>query len=210
MKYVYFVRHGESGANEKQIHGMGHHPLTKKGFEQAGFIAERLSKLPIQKVISSDMLRAKQTAEAVIQKIGVPFEVHEGLGEIRGPSEFNERGINDPEVVDAFKKLNDEMAPGVRQSDEENFDDLIERARKALDLFIQQPEDHLAVVTHGFFLRTMLAYAVFGPAITVNELQGFMHGFKSQNTGLTVLEYRAESPKWKWRIFVWNDHAHLG
>jgi len=77
MKYIYFVRHGESQANA-EITGIGmDSPLTEKGREQAGFIAERCKRLPIQVIISSTMNRARETAEVVLKRIQKPMEVSE-------------------------------------------------------------------------------------------------------------------------------------
>ena len=49
----------------------------------------------------------------------------------------------------------------MRVEDGENFEDLIARADRALTFLGERREASLAVVTHGFFLRTLVARAVF-------------------------------------------------
>ncbi len=64
------VRHGESIANSKGI-SQGNQdewmdtPLTEKGKEQARAVAERLKNEDVDIIISSDLKRAKQTAEEI-------------------------------------------------------------------------------------------------------------------------------------------------
>ncbi len=209
-KRVYFVRHGESEANVKRIHGGPHHPLTEQGRKQAEFVAERCSKLPVQAVFASTMMRAQQTGEIIAKKLNLPLGTVEGFEELRGPAEFMERSIDEEVVAAAFERINKTAAPGYRIADEENFDDLVRRASKALDFLSEQKEEHIALVTHGLFLRHMVALAVFGKDITPHELYRVTQSFKSENTGITVLEYNPDKPETPWVVRVWNDHAHLG
>jgi Histidine phosphatase superfamily (branch 1) len=58
------VRHGETEANEDDIDaGPLDYPLTKKGVKEASFIAKALSKVEIDAVYSSPVLRAVETAK---------------------------------------------------------------------------------------------------------------------------------------------------
>ena len=70
------------------------------------------------------------------------------------------------------------------------------------------PEKHIAVVTHGFIMRIIMAYVVFGSGLTGRECGKFIQTFHTENTGITVLgcDDRQINPWWVW---VWNDHAHL-
>lgn len=210
MKYVYLVRHGESEANIARIHGGEHHPLTERGLEQAGFIAERCSKLPLQAVFASPMVRAQQTGTVIAKRIGLPLGEAPDFIEVRGPSNLMERPVDDPEVKLGFESLNNNWGPGVRVGDEENFDDLVGRAGKALDFITAQEADHFAVVTHGLFLRIVIARALFGSDVSSRELLALWKGLHTDNTGITILRYQPERPDSMWRLITWNDHAHLG
>ena len=75
MKTVYLVRHGESSANvgaTKYFEG-AESPLTEKGTEQARYIAERCTKLPIDLLVASTVKRAQQTASAISERINKPI-----------------------------------------------------------------------------------------------------------------------------------------
>ena len=63
---VFFVRHGQSQHNlEKKASGWSTAPLYDLGHEQARAIAPLFEGIKIDKVFSSDLLRARQTAEDV-------------------------------------------------------------------------------------------------------------------------------------------------
>lgn len=71
---IYIVRHGESEANAKGIlQGQKDYPLTPKGEEQALIISNELKGINFDAIFSSDLLRAKRTAEiiAVERKLAV-------------------------------------------------------------------------------------------------------------------------------------------
>ncbi len=82
MKII-FARHGESLANTLHIISNRDlpHPLTDKGRAQAALLAEKLAGRPILKVYTSPILRARETAQIVSAKLGVPYEVTRTLKE---------------------------------------------------------------------------------------------------------------------------------
>jgi broad specificity phosphatase PhoE len=107
---------------------------------------------------------------------------------------------------------------GGRVEDGENFDDLKSRALAALDFLERRPEENILVVTHGFFLRVLAASVLFGGNLTGEFLRAFALGMLTKNTGLFVFENNPEVARSsgqfyttasRWRIMVWNDHAHL-
>lgn len=72
MKTIYFIRHGESQANLEGVYaGWNDTPLTDKGRDQARKAAESAKHLGIQKIISSDLERAYETAKIVADDIGI-------------------------------------------------------------------------------------------------------------------------------------------
>ena len=82
MKF-YFVRHGESEANLlREFSNSGFkHPLTEKGIEQAQSLAHSLSKLRVEQIYSSPIMRAVQTAQLLAKSIPAPIQITEALRE---------------------------------------------------------------------------------------------------------------------------------
>jgi broad specificity phosphatase PhoE len=156
------------------------------------------------------MVRAQQTAEIIASEVGLSIESSDLFVERRRPSEQIDQLKDDPLVIAAEQAIiQSSSVSGRRYSDEENFDDLRERARLALEFLENHPKDTLLVVTHGVFLRNLMAQAIFGNALTGPECGAILDTFTASNTGLSVLRYDPTKAK-PWSILTWNDHAHLG
>ncbi|MGC8868635.1 MAG: histidine phosphatase family protein, partial [Sulfurihydrogenibium sp.] len=83
MKKIYLCRHGESEYNAKKI-VQGHIDtnLTEKGIKQAQSLAEFLKDKNIQKIVSSDLKRAYQTAKTVAEVLGLTVHVDQRIREM--------------------------------------------------------------------------------------------------------------------------------
>lgn len=211
MKTIYFIRHGESEGNTGPVRQDGFSVLSDRGREQAAFMAERCSKLPIDILVSSTMTRAQQTASIIGDKIGKEILSSELFAERRRPSAQTGKPKDDLEALNIDKEIwNNFGTAEYRHSDEENFEDLRNRVRQALEFLVNCPEENIAVVTHGFFMRIIMAYVVFRERLTGKECELFMRTFHMENTGLTILKYAGPDKEPPWWVWTWNDHAHLG
>lgn len=96
-----FARHGESEANIRaEFSNTGtKHPLTATGHAQAARLAARLADHgDVHRILSSPLLRARQTAQIVAEHLGAPVVVDERLREFdvgqfegtRDPSHWEE------------------------------------------------------------------------------------------------------------------------
>jgi broad specificity phosphatase PhoE len=83
MLEILFVRHGQTEFNaRRQVMGRQPIPLNDLGLKQAEELAERLAASGIRAVITSPVLRAKQTAEAIGAKLGLEVEEAAELAEL--------------------------------------------------------------------------------------------------------------------------------
>lgn len=77
------ARHGETAWNvENRVSGRTDVPLTEKGLQQAQLLAQNAVGKGIEVILASPLLRARQTAQAVSDAIGVPVEIDERLIEL--------------------------------------------------------------------------------------------------------------------------------
>lgn len=206
------MRHGESESNAGGPIG-NDVALTAKGLDQARYMAARAAKLPIDVVISSTFPRARQTAEEIAKAVGKTVaDTSDLFVERQYPLEQHGMPEHDSEAKRVEQIINTRFGEeGFRHSTEENFEDLKHRALQALAYLDKREEENILLVTHGMFLRMLMAVVVFGDSLTGEEAKAMFYGFKSQNTGLTILENNPDDRmRPGWRIFVWNDHAHLG
>jgi len=80
---LYLVRHGETSLNRQfKYIGRTDVDLTKKGVRQAEALSQRLRLSTIKAVYSSDLLRARRTAEAIASAHNLEIEPVDGLREI--------------------------------------------------------------------------------------------------------------------------------
>ena len=211
MKTVYFVRHGESEGNVGDFHQEHTTPVTEKGRQQAQIVSDRCKNLQIDVVISSALERTRQTADIIVSKIKKPLELSELFEEKRSPKEQTGTARNSSEAIKAGEEIIKNFAvPGFRYSNEENFDDLKTRSKNALQYLEKRPEQNILVVTHGVFMRVLVAYLLFGDELTGRECEQFIRKLFMNNTGIIKLTFNEERVNAPWKLVVWNDHAHLG
>jgi len=210
MKTIYLVRHGESEGNVGPRYQGDATPLTENGERQAQFIAKRAKKLSIDTLIASPILRAQQTATYISNETGLLIETSDLFVERRRPSVQVDNLKTSPEVIEAEAEIiKSSGISGYRYSDEENFDDLKLRTGEALAYLAHHPASSLLVVSHGVFLRNIIARVIFGDNLSGPECTAVLETFVASNTGITVLTHDA-TRKNQWNIVSWNDHAHLG
>ena len=93
---LYISRHGQTPWNvDDLVCGRTDVPLTEVGQQQAKRLAESALDKGIDVILCSPMLRARQTAQAVSDAIGVPIQIDERLiemdfGTFEGTSRFGE------------------------------------------------------------------------------------------------------------------------
>ncbi|OGC80810.1 hypothetical protein A2943_02975 [Candidatus Adlerbacteria bacterium RIFCSPLOWO2_01_FULL_51_16] len=211
MKHIYFVRHGETETNAKKLHfSSPTDPLTQKGQEQARFMAERCSRLPLEALISSTFTRAKQTADAISQKTGLSPIDSDLFIECKFASKYWSKDRADVEALADLELIwKNWGVSDYRIADEENYEDIVERSDKALAFLVQRPEEHIGVVTHGLFLNNLIARALFGKSFTPEVSTTISISMETINTGLTIVRYDKDRVDRPWTLWVWNDHAHL-
>jgi broad specificity phosphatase PhoE len=210
-KVVYFVRHGESKDNIAPVFQAQDSPLSEAGREQAKRIAERIKKLSFETLISSPLPRARETAEAIAKTTGKTVEYSNLFVERIKPSSISGKSYDDKEANRLWEEWEKSLyTSGMRAEDGENFDDLIERADRALDFLKNHPGKELVVVTHGFFLRTIIIRVLLGESLTEENFKKFKSRATMENAGLSAIKYVKGWEKMEWRLWIYNDHAHLG
>jgi probable phosphoglycerate mutase len=76
------VRHGETAWNvDRRLQGQIDISLNSLGQEQARRLAEALAEEPLDAIVTSDLVRARDTAQAVADRTGLPLTLDAGLRE---------------------------------------------------------------------------------------------------------------------------------
>jgi probable phosphoglycerate mutase len=110
------VRHGETAWNvDTRLQGQLDVPLNARGCEQARLLARALSEEPPQAIYSSDLQRARVTAEAVGAAVGLPVQEDAGLRErhfgIWQGHTYAEVEVGWPEWADRWRRREPAFGP---------------------------------------------------------------------------------------------------
>ena len=147
---VYVIRHGESETNlSKQFTGWQDVHLTEKGKEQAKRAGLRLQHIPFDKIYSSDLQRARETAEAALP--GCTYEITALAREINVGNLMTQ-----PFAVLTPEQREETVTDGYAAYGGESKEDLYGRIRALLKELEGQNCETVAVFCHGGWLRAML------------------------------------------------------
>jgi len=149
MTTLLLVRHGETDWNaEGKLQGHSDRPLNDFGRRQANALADRLAGDDVAAIYSSDLSRAKETAEILGARVGVPVVVDPDL---REKNWGNWEGLTGDERIHV-------------EFEGESTKDHRERVLRAVERIAERhPGQRVVVVTHGGSLRRIQA-AVNGVA----------------------------------------------
>jgi 2,3-bisphosphoglycerate-dependent phosphoglycerate mutase len=143
---LYLLRHAERG------HGEDQDKLTELGVEQSKRLVPYLKTLNIKKVICASTNRAKETIKPFIQDSNLEVEYtslvnEQEMGELTGRS-----GAEYKEALKESGLSKDEFRP----AGGENYSDLMNRAKKFLELLRNEKTENILISTHAGFIRSVI------------------------------------------------------
>jgi broad specificity phosphatase PhoE len=216
QKTIYFFRHGQSEGNIRHLNSinedihLAEQHLTELGKAQAHKLAKRISRFELDVLLSSNLTRARETTEIIGQHNDYNIEYSDLFVERQKPSSIIGKLRSDELVLSIEKAWKHSLFNlGEQVEDGDSYDTMIVRVDKALELLQSRPEQNIGVVTHQFFLNTLIIRAILGDTINPELYDRLQEQYWIENTGLTILQYSPEYPYTGWRVWVYNDHSHL-
>lgn len=158
MGKIYLVRHGETAWNRANTYvGATDIALNARGREQAEMLAEFLAQSHLQAVYSSDLSRARETAEAIAARHGMQVQPVPGLREVN----YGEwEGLNEAEMVSRYPETYEQWRidpVSVRIPGGETFGELRERAFEAFrEIALAHADSEAVIVAHKSVNRVIL------------------------------------------------------
>ncbi|TCS33524.1 putative phosphoglycerate mutase [Paucimonas lemoignei] len=204
MTEILLIRHGETDWNtERRLQGHLDVALNAEGVRQAQALGQALRGEALDAIFSSDLSRARQTAEAIAAGRGVPVQIESGLRE-RCYGAFEGLRHDDirqryPEAYAAWqaRELDARMPPGERSG--ETLREFSARAVGALvGLVVARQWRRIAVVSHGGVLDCIC-----------REARGLgwemPRDFDIRNASINRLHWNGTALQ----VVEWGDIAHL-
>ncbi len=198
------VRHGETDWNtQRRIQGNLDLPLNATGMVQAHAAARGLAEAGIELIYSSDLARARQTAEAAAQHIGLPLILCEQLRERRfGIFEgltYDEVKRRFPDVYARFETRDSGFA--IPQG--ESLQQLAARVENALRRIAgDHPGQTVLVVTHGGVLDIAYRLATGRTLDTARD-------FVIPNAAYNWIDWQTDGSHGRFVLRAWGELLHL-
>jgi broad specificity phosphatase PhoE len=159
MRTLILVRHGETNEN-KAIRFQGHSggPLNEVGRTQAAACCARLSKMPVVACMSSDLIRASETADILCAGHANLKPQHDAR--LREVDVGAWAGLNRDALLEKFPSEYRawELGIDVRRGGGETYGEVASRMLLAIEEFdARSPPGALLIVSHGGAIRSALA-----------------------------------------------------
>lgn len=174
---LYAARHGQTEWNVLwKVCGRTDIPLTDEGLSQARELALEAEKHPIDVIIASPMLRARQTAQAVADRLNIPVLTDDRLIE-QDYGIYEGAHRKDPGFLHCKRNF------ATRYPGGESMLDVAARAYPLLDEIKEKyPDKNVLLVCHGGVLRLVRTYF---EDMTNEEF----FGYSEKNATLLCYEY---------------------
>ncbi len=194
------IRHGETAWNkDTRIQGQLDISLNETGRWQAERTAQALQDEDLDAIYSSDLARARETAEAIALAQQRPLATHTGLrercfGEFQGKT-WSELETHFPDSALAWRKRVPDFAPAGGES-------LLQLRERVVSTFAELAERHvgqqIAIVAHGGVLDILYR------AATQLDLQA-PRSWKLGNAAINRVLWSPEG----FSLVGWGDDTHL-
>jgi len=155
----YLLRHGESTWNiEKRCQGQKNDvkiPLSENGIADAKTVYSRLKDKNISAIFSSDLLRAKQTAEIIANDLKLSIEYNENLRE----TNFGDaQGLLPNEIEKNYPDFNEAKTDHTKHfPNGESLNETRKRIENFLEKIIEETsEQNILISAHGSIIGNFL------------------------------------------------------
>ena len=200
MTKFIFVRHGETEWNKAgRFQGQSDVSLSENGFKQAEILAAHFPVDRVDAIYSSDLIRARNTAEAIAKAFKLEVQTKKEFRELH----FGDwEGLTYDEIVGGWPDAlsNFLQHPDILEvPNGETFVQLRDRSMAAIMEIAKNHDGETVVVTaHGGILRTVLTTIMHIP------LQ-YLWSIRQFNTAVSIACYDEAG----WIIELVNSTAHL-
>ncbi len=154
---ILLIRHGETtGDVEDKYGGSYDDSLTERGQKQLQETAQRLSGTQIDKLYSSTLIRAQESANIINRVLKTQLELLDGLKErdygVLGGLTKQEALEQCPEAVESHKD------PANTDPNGESQASFTKRVLSTFESILKSKHDTVAVVTHGGPIKVILRH----------------------------------------------------
>ena len=187
---IYIIRHGQTVWNkERKLQGSTDIELTEEGRKMASLTGQGMKGITFDKVFSSPLKRAYETAQLIHAESNVVIEIDERIREVS----FGEyEGLNVDEMLNneacGFYHFFDKPELYRAAEHGETLEDVILRGKEFIEdkiLPLEGKAQRVMIVAHGAMNKALLA------AMLGRELKDFWKGNLQKNLGASIVDLTA-------------------
>ncbi len=200
------IRHGESVGNaERRLQGHLDSPLSDRGRHEAALLAERLSRLQIDTLYTSPLIRASETAAMVAEQRGLTVTHQDGLME-RDVGEA--AGLTRQEILERFPDFARARAEGRLDVDVPGWEQdgaFNERVGRTINYITNHHDGQtVAAITHGGVIGAICRRVLNLPVVRPGP-------FSVDNASITTIDALDGDANIgpRLRLLTLNDTCHL-
>ena len=199
MKEIFLIRHGRQCSKLCNVDVA----LDDTGRRQAVLVGRRLMTYGIEKLYSSELIRARETAEIMNEYLELPCETLPDIQEINFGGFTGKTDEDIRRIYGEFRKRRSSHEEDIPYPDGgECGRDVVRRVMPQLRSLCRRQENRIAVVTHGGVIRSVCAQILH-----TEQRHKLKFAIDMENTSLTELIYDEERDFFILERF--NDYAHL-
>lgn len=187
---IYLVRHGQTGGNVAHRHQAEQTPLTKEGRAQAELVVEKIKELNPTHLITSNLVRAIETARVIGEACDLVPETTESFIELVRPNHIY--GRHHGSIHSIWYYVRWYLGRDTEHIDGgESYLSLRKRIREAQSELASYPDDaKVVVVTHSVFINMFVAHLCREkPLLPLRALNIFTGMLKMPNTHITSIKF---------------------
>ncbi len=195
---LFLVRHGETHSNNKKIiQGQADTKLNEIGRKQAKNVARALKDIRFEKIYSSDLSRAKETAEIINTYLGTKLIL---TPELRELDMGNWEGKSFAQLQQSIDFVKWVKAP--TELDSIRGGETLLQLKTRIERFLEKmrhEKGNVLVVTHGIALTTFILSIL-------NSSMDNIWRVKVNNASISIIKYLDSFGTWS--IEKFNDFNH--
>ncbi len=190
---IYLVRHGQTRGNTAHRHQLDVTPLTKAGVLQAQKAAHQIKQLEPTHLLTSNVLRAVETARIIGNECGLMQETNWRFAELIRPSKLYGWHHKSPRSLWFYVLW---YLGKEEKKDGESYTKLRLRFREAKSEILKHPNDaRVVVVSHAVFIGLFLAHLCDEKALSpVAAALTFKKILSMPNTHIVKLSHSKGEP----------------
>lgn len=199
MKEIFLIRHGRQCSKLCNVDVA----LDETGRKQAELLGKRLQSYGMEKLYSSDLMRARETADIINRYLQIEQEVLPDIQEINFGG-FT--GKTDEEIRRVYARFRKERS--LHNADIPYPDggecgaDVVRRVMPQLEKICKAKENRVGIVTHGGVIRSVCA-----SILLTDQRHKLKFAIDMENTSLTEIIY--DETRNIYFLERFNDFSHI-